>query len=306
MMINIETYELYAIDYLENNLDKDTKAEMQQFLNNHPDIKEELELMHTPIAMSLDQNIKFEPKSSLKKTEDKIVWLPLLAKYAAVAILLISIGSLFFLNRGISVNNNTTNREIDASEKIINDNTNNKLVTQAENSTKETYSNITKSSAKTKQNIKPTIAINNTSITKVIDSQKMEITKSITTDQRTIEPNKPKTPNEATPIITPEIIVNKRPKVAAAPMNLFAGSAARLSSGKITDDLNINPPAIAINIEPKKKKGSWILDALTKKSDGTKIFAFEGVKRALTPTRLRDVTVDKTSSDSPLKQFTHD
>jgi len=49
-----------------------------------------------------------------------------------------------------------------------------------------------------------------------------------------------------------------------------------------------------------------LINALTKRSDGSKIFAFEGIKRALTPTRLRDASDDKASDNSPTKQLTND
>ena len=106
MMINKENYELYAIDFLEDNLDKETKAEMILFLNNHPDIHEELKSMKSPVLMSSDNTITFEPKSLLKKEDkQKAVWIPIFIKYAAAIVLLLSVGSVWHLNNQDSLIN---------------------------------------------------------------------------------------------------------------------------------------------------------------------------------------------------------
>ena len=65
--INIHNYEKYAIDYLEGNLDIETRKEFELFLSENPQVAEELNDIET-ITLSRP-NITFENKDFLKKSE---------------------------------------------------------------------------------------------------------------------------------------------------------------------------------------------------------------------------------------------
>lgn len=316
MMINKENYEIYAIDFLENNLDKETMSDMIRFLDSHPAIKAELESMMAPVTMTPDQTVIFEPKSLLKKEENKrAIWIPTLLKYAAAITLLLSISSVWYLNNKVNV-------EVNASASITDTTSNNTTETAAISTTP-----IMKSL--------PTIKANKTTpINKKPIRHKKEITKTpkevntpieelVNVNPKANEANTNLTNGETAnsnitepiPIIADQTSNNepgaqpaeRRARLSIEPIELMAEVSAALSHGSIQDDISIPaPPTIIITEEANRSKGSWLLNAITKKSDGTNIFAFEGVKRALTPTRLRDVNVDKASSDSPLKQFTND
>jgi len=63
--INRNNYESYFLDYLEGNLDDKRKAELISFLNENPDLKEEVNGLET-IRFGRDQ-VNFAGKTSLKK-----------------------------------------------------------------------------------------------------------------------------------------------------------------------------------------------------------------------------------------------
>ncbi len=65
--INIHNYEKYAIDYLDGNLDFETRKEFELFLSENPQVAEELNDIET-ITLSRP-NITFENKDFLKKSE---------------------------------------------------------------------------------------------------------------------------------------------------------------------------------------------------------------------------------------------
>ena len=65
MKINLETYELYVIDYLEGNLSDDLQAEFDVFLLMNPEIKDELFELNS-FAIQAIENINFD-KSKLQK-----------------------------------------------------------------------------------------------------------------------------------------------------------------------------------------------------------------------------------------------
>ena len=317
MMITKENYEIFAIDFLDNNLDKETKSEMVRFLDNHLDIKIELESLKIPAVMVADPSILFEPKSLLKKEEkQKAIWLPTLLKFAATIALLLSISSVWYLNNKNTLVDNPVATNIDTtnstpinntpvnSSPVLEPTTITEINKLTPSTKKEPIESIRKTHRTPKQinkaNTEVVIAVadvnelsDNTPITEIINPTVTEIN----------------TPIENTTSAVEEHITNtsKRTNLLMEPLDLYAQASSALSNGSFEDNINIpSPPSITINTKSNKPKGSWILDALTKKSDGTKIFAFQGVKRALTPTRLRDVNVDKTSTNSPLKQFTND
>lgn len=65
--INIHNYESFLIDFIENQLTEDLRAELLEFLNKYPEIKAELksfDMIHIPI----DENIHFQSKNSLKQS----------------------------------------------------------------------------------------------------------------------------------------------------------------------------------------------------------------------------------------------
>ncbi|NOR74627.1 MAG: hypothetical protein GQ525_05665 [Draconibacterium sp.] len=65
MEININNYEAYFIDYLERNLDERLVDEFLEFLQQNPDLKEELSLLET---VSIEpENISFNKKENLFK-----------------------------------------------------------------------------------------------------------------------------------------------------------------------------------------------------------------------------------------------
>lgn len=66
MKINKLNYEVYAIDYIDGTLSKDLKAEMESFLNTHPDIAKDISMM-SDMQLVPDTSIKFRAKNDLKK-----------------------------------------------------------------------------------------------------------------------------------------------------------------------------------------------------------------------------------------------
>ncbi len=66
-MINRENYEIYALDYLEGNLNNDLKKQFEEFLKQNPDIAQEIfNIDLTPVKQ--DTSIEFKDKNSLKKS----------------------------------------------------------------------------------------------------------------------------------------------------------------------------------------------------------------------------------------------
>lgn len=66
MKINKLNYEVYAIDYIDGTLPNNLKAEMETFLNTHPDIAKDIEMM-SEMELVPDTSIKFRAKNDLKK-----------------------------------------------------------------------------------------------------------------------------------------------------------------------------------------------------------------------------------------------
>ena len=58
MKINKLNYEVYAIDYIDGTLPNNLKAEMETFLNTHPDIAKDIEMM-SEMELVPDTSIKF-------------------------------------------------------------------------------------------------------------------------------------------------------------------------------------------------------------------------------------------------------
>jgi hypothetical protein len=69
MKITRDNYEIYMIDFFDNNLSKEQAAEMQRFLDANPDIKEEAEgISNTSVA---DETVRFPHKNKLKAIAQK-------------------------------------------------------------------------------------------------------------------------------------------------------------------------------------------------------------------------------------------
>ena len=64
--INLHNYELFMIDFLEGQLETDVHQEMIDFLNQHPEIRSEIEELDI-IQVSADESSTFSLKESLKK-----------------------------------------------------------------------------------------------------------------------------------------------------------------------------------------------------------------------------------------------
>jgi len=65
MKINRNNYEIYIIDYLDGQLSEAAEQKLMQFLEQNPDLKEELELIQN--TSLLDSDVVFEGKNALKK-----------------------------------------------------------------------------------------------------------------------------------------------------------------------------------------------------------------------------------------------
>lgn len=66
MTINRDNYEIYMIDYLDNNLSPEMVDELMLFLDKHPDIKEESSNLNMDIQLA-DNDVVFEDKAALKQ-----------------------------------------------------------------------------------------------------------------------------------------------------------------------------------------------------------------------------------------------
>ncbi|MGB0864298.1 MAG: hypothetical protein ACPG19_12610, partial [Saprospiraceae bacterium] len=66
MKINKLNYEVYAIDYIDGTLPQNLEAEMETFLNMHPNIAKDIAMMGE-MQLVPDTSIKFTAKNDLKK-----------------------------------------------------------------------------------------------------------------------------------------------------------------------------------------------------------------------------------------------
>ncbi|MEN0045595.1 MAG: hypothetical protein AAF806_00915 [Bacteroidota bacterium] len=104
MLINKSNYELFALDYIEGNLELRERKAMKAFLQAHPDLEAEIESMQAAMfTFEADEHIVYESKASLLKEEKGAAvifmqprnWYKMAAA-AAVAILLIGFGVGYF------------------------------------------------------------------------------------------------------------------------------------------------------------------------------------------------------------------
>lgn len=133
MLINKSNYELFALDYIEGNLNARERKAMKAFLQAHPDLEAEIESMQVAMfTFEADEHIVYENKASLLKevTETPVVFMQprpwyRLAAAAAVAILLIGFGVGYFAGsisnegEGIAVEDTKTKEEIHTTPTVI-------------------------------------------------------------------------------------------------------------------------------------------------------------------------------------------
>lgn len=106
--INKDNYELYFLRYIEDRLSVEERKEVEEFLLQNPELKQEMDLYDASLVIERNDDLVFEHKDMLlHQTTSKI--LPMWVKYssvAAVALVVIMIGW------NLMISNN-------ASEKII-------------------------------------------------------------------------------------------------------------------------------------------------------------------------------------------
>jgi flagellar biosynthesis GTPase FlhF len=77
MKITKLNYELYIIDYLEGTLDASVRTEFDSFMNQHPEVKLEIESYLEAPVMIEDEKVIMENKHTLKKgvTKSRVGWI---------------------------------------------------------------------------------------------------------------------------------------------------------------------------------------------------------------------------------------
>ena len=95
-MITKDNYQAYLLDFLEGNLSKENKRELELFLEKNPQFADELKAYDESLFLVPDLEIKFEDKESLM--HKKRFLFPIWAKYSsAAAVILLLIGFSFTL-----------------------------------------------------------------------------------------------------------------------------------------------------------------------------------------------------------------
>lgn len=323
MLITKDNYEIYAIDYIDGALDKEVQAEMDRFLDRHPLIKSEIDAMMDFPTLEADQEIIYSKKSTLKQPENKRTILPLL-KYAA-AIGLLIVATFAMINQSDneatpelaqneetnSSSNLPTNQEGSSSRSSLPadqeaSNSNYKEIKQesftSNNGTSNTSINGLKKEPTTSPNMFRTKASkSSTSFTAASESKLMQDLKEgngtsfSKIEQETLSNNI----DIPAPNTKPDVLPDNK---------LIASAIEPIPLKSDLQKIEFNTPAPSmidlekafVKVERKAKKSSWLLNAITTKSDGTKVFAFTGVKRALTPSNYRD-RVDRSNDSSPSK-----
>lgn len=123
MKITRDNYEIYALDYLEGQLDPEVHQEFISFLAANKDISEEL-AGFTLVTLPVEENIKYSGKQVLYKKSNRLTGLfflsPNLNVAAAIALLLaMSIGWMVY--QSSEQNQSTLSDEIATETKIIDD-----------------------------------------------------------------------------------------------------------------------------------------------------------------------------------------
>lgn len=95
-MITKDNYQAYLLDFLEGNLSKEDKRELEVFLEKNPHFADELKAYDESIFLSPDLTIKFEDKQTLMHKKRFIF--PIWARYSSyAAAILLLIGFSFTL-----------------------------------------------------------------------------------------------------------------------------------------------------------------------------------------------------------------
>lgn len=128
MPININNYETYILDYIEDALAPELKQEMRTFLDKHPTIMEEVSLLmiDMPIVqpdLSITYNNKHQLKKEVAAGTAKVAWFSSntvkLFMRAAAIILLIGAWSIFLINNDSQQNNGSELSKQTKTDKVL-------------------------------------------------------------------------------------------------------------------------------------------------------------------------------------------
>lgn len=98
MKITRDNYEAYALDYMEGALPSSDLRSFEDFLDENPDIKEEV-TGFSIVTLEADPSLVFEGKSSLYQKDKTAVIIPMWTKFrsvAAITVILVAATVLFF------------------------------------------------------------------------------------------------------------------------------------------------------------------------------------------------------------------
>lgn len=101
MKINIDKYEVWALDYLEGNLSDHQRQMFEGFLEDHPDLKAEMEGIGQ-IRLVPDETMVYPDKSALYKTHRATIlpWFGLHYPVAAAVAFILILGAGYFIWEG--------------------------------------------------------------------------------------------------------------------------------------------------------------------------------------------------------------
>lgn len=117
MKITQSNYEHYAIDYLDGELDAETTAQMEHFLDQHPSIRAELDEMQEFVLVP-DEDIVYQHKAALKKPTGWVYWrqwslIGTIMLVALITAALFTVQLVKPLKQGLKAVKTTKNKAID-------------------------------------------------------------------------------------------------------------------------------------------------------------------------------------------------
>lgn len=114
MNINKHNYEEWMVDHLEGNLSPSQEAELEQFLQQNPDLRSELEMFSNTILVA-DKAVVFPDKELLRRKETRIIGMRTYFRYATAiaATLLLFIAIRSFINNAETISGNNYTSEIE-------------------------------------------------------------------------------------------------------------------------------------------------------------------------------------------------
>jgi hypothetical protein len=118
--INRENYEEYCLDYLEGNLSEDLKSEFDEFINENPDLENEVQDVEL-FYLTEPENIVFSDKKSLmKKTTPVVIRMrPMYWKWAVAAACFLGIvGGVLFVQSNQDI---PTFADVNTPDEVINE-----------------------------------------------------------------------------------------------------------------------------------------------------------------------------------------